>query len=197
MKRKFLLPSLLAAGFTGGLTEPAIAAAPEVNPDVDPPLVGFFRQQHTYTLAAHGSHSSHGSHGSHSSHRSSSGGGTPTPRYTAPAPAPAPRYTAPAPAPSYTPPTSQNSDSTPPASILPSPPRVAPRVLPGNSATFINIAMQVQTALYAYGYYTGPIDGIIGAESRSALSRFQSDFGLPVTGTITPEVLDAFGITAN
>lgn len=56
--------------------------------------------------------------------------------------------------------------------------------------------MQVQTALLSYGYYEGPIDGIIGAGSREALRRFQNDFNLEVTGTITPQVLDAFGIVA-
>ncbi|GAB2206280.1 hypothetical protein ROS1_30960 [Roseibium sp. ROS1] len=49
----------------------------------------------------------------------------------------------------------------------------------------------------AYGYYNGAIDGIIGSESKAALSKFQSDYGLRVTGTITPEVLNAFGIVAN
>jgi His-Xaa-Ser repeat protein HxsA len=57
--------------------------------------------------------------------------------------------------------------------------------------------MLVQTALLSYGYYNGAIDGVIGAGSKSALSRFQADYGLSVTGTITPEVLDAFGIAAN
>jgi peptidoglycan hydrolase-like protein with peptidoglycan-binding domain len=48
----------------------------------------------------------------------------------------------------------------------------------------------------AYGYYNGAIDGVIGAGSKSALSRFQADYNLKVTGTITPQVLDAFGIPA-
>lgn len=56
--------------------------------------------------------------------------------------------------------------------------------------------MQVQAALTAYGYYSGPIDGIIGSASRTALSKFQADYSLKVTGTITPEVLDAMGIVA-
>lgn len=56
--------------------------------------------------------------------------------------------------------------------------------------------MRVQLALTAYGYYNGPIDGIIGKQSKVALSSFQSDYGLKATGTITPEVLNAFGITA-
>jgi peptidoglycan hydrolase-like protein with peptidoglycan-binding domain len=51
--------------------------------------------------------------------------------------------------------------------------------------------------LRAHGYYQGPIDGLIGPESRAALRRFQEEHGLPQTGTITPEVLDGLGIVAN
>ena len=177
MNKRFLIPSLLLAGFSGNNT---LASPGPLSGDDDgnkQSMFDVFSQSHTYTLARHRSHSSHSSH---SSHRSSSGGG-----YTAPR------------APLYTPPTTnRNTRSTPPSSILPSPPAAATRVLPGNSASFQRIAKQVQTALMAYGYYNGAIDGIIGSGSKSALSRFQADYGLKVTGTITPEVLDAFGIPA-
>jgi len=113
-------------------------------------------------------HRSHQSHGSHRSHRSSSGGGYTVPR----------------------------SNSTPPSSVLPSAPRSAPSTLPGNSAKFKEIVMQVQLALQAFGYYSGTIDGVIGSQSKAALMSFQKDYGLSVTGTITPEVLNAFGIQA-
>lgn len=56
--------------------------------------------------------------------------------------------------------------------------------------------MQVQIAMIAFGYYTGEIDGVIGPESRVALSKLQSDYNLKVTGTVTPEVLNALGIVA-
>ena len=182
MSKKFLIPSLLMAGFSGG--QAAASMQPDTGSDnvaKAPSMFDVFRQNHTYTRAGH---SSHASHGSHSSHRSSSGGG-----YTAPRSTQTPLYTAPSP--------SRNTTSTQPSSILPSPPAAASRVLPGNSGSFQRIAMQVQSALLAYGYYNGTIDGIIGAGSKSALSRFQSDYSLSVTGTITPEVLDAFGIIAN
>ncbi|GAA6147745.1 hypothetical protein NBRC116586_08070 [Pseudooceanicola nitratireducens] len=68
--------------------------------------------------------------------------------------------------------------------------------MPGNSEKFLEIARKVQLALTSYGYYDGAIDGVIGKKSRTALSKFQADYGLKVTGTITPEVLDAFGIQA-
>jgi His-Xaa-Ser repeat protein HxsA len=188
MSKNFLIPSLLLAGFssgeaTGGIDVDQLDEAK----DRKSSMFDVFRQNHAYTLAQHRSHASHGSH---SSHRSSSGGGYTAPRTVTPRAVPSP--------PVYTvPQTNRNSNSTPPSSILPSPPAAATRVLPGNSATFQRIAIQVQTALMTYGYYNGAIDGIIGAGSRSALSRFQSDYGLRVTGTITPEVLDAFGISAN
>ena len=64
-------------------------------------------------------------------------------------------------------------------------------------SAFDPLTDQVQTALRVYGYYSGPIDGIIGLRSREALSRMQRDHGLPVTGGITPDVLDVLGIIPN
>ena len=64
-------------------------------------------------------------------------------------------------------------------------------------SAFDPLTLRVQTALQAHGYYGGPMDGIIGARSQDALEQFQHDFGLPVTGTITPEVLDVLGIVPN
>ncbi|MCM2453664.1 peptidoglycan-binding protein [Agrobacterium vitis] len=57
--------------------------------------------------------------------------------------------------------------------------------------------MQVQSSLTAYGYYTGLIDGKVGPSCKTALTAMQTDYRLKVTGTITPEVLDTFGIVAN
>ena len=99
------------------------------------------------------------------------------------------------PTPLFDPPTTQ-SESVSPSSILPSPQAAAPRTLPGNSNKFRKIVQQVQLALYAYGYYTGQIDGIVGTETRAALSKMQSDYGLKITGTVTPETLNALTITA-
>ncbi|MEF2071024.1 His-Xaa-Ser repeat protein HxsA [Consotaella aegiceratis] len=201
-KRVFLIPSLLAAGL---LPQKAAALAPGVSipkPDPTPRLFERFRLNHIYTLAAHRSHSSHSSHASHSSHRSSAGGGYSTRPYIPPAPA-------------YTPPPTSNSMPSAPAN--PSPPspsiinipapsttRTAPaeirqaplKILPGNSGKFTEIVKSVQLGLYAYGYYSGAIDGIVGPETRKALEKMQSDWNLRVTGTITPEVLDSLRIAA-
>ncbi|MDE4121835.1 His-Xaa-Ser repeat protein HxsA [Pseudophaeobacter sp. 1A16562] len=168
--------TLAAAGYLPQATQAAVATSGfDVDTDNPTSLFRVLRGEHKYTLAGHRSHSSHGSHGSHGSHRSSSGGGysgAGTSRSTAP-----------------------SSNSTPPASVMPRASQ-APKPLPGNSSAFIDIVKRVQTALYTYGYYTGPIDGIVGTGTRSAISKFQKDWSLRITGTITPEVLDALNIVA-
>jgi Ni/Co efflux regulator RcnB len=52
----------------------------------------------------------------------------------------------------------------------------------------------VQRALSRRGYYDGPADGSLGSSSRRAISRFQRDNGLQVTGTVTPGLLRALRI---
>ena len=179
--RRFLIPSLAAVGL---LPQPAAAIPTD---DFAPPDTGktslfqAFKLQHVYLLAAHRSHASHASH---SSHRSSSGGTVRAPVYTAPRVPAAPIYTPPA------------SDSTSPSTILPSSPDAALKVLPGNSDKFLEIARQVQLGLYSWGYYFGEIDGVVGPATRKAISEMQTDWGFKVTGTITPEVLDALKIVA-
>ncbi|MFT3988988.1 His-Xaa-Ser repeat protein HxsA [Aestuariivirga sp.] len=176
MKRAFLIPSLIAAGLTPlrdttALSNPlGTAAKKEPNGTVSK----IFSLDHRYWLA---SHSSHSSHASHSSHRSSGTGGYlyDPPPYTPPV---------------YTPNLYSTPTYTPPAQ---KPPLVT---LPGNSNKFKAIVIQVQLALIAYGYYAGEADGKVGPDTRDALSRMQTDYGLKVTGTITPQVLDALRITA-
>jgi Putative peptidoglycan binding domain/Glycine zipper 2TM domain len=46
-----------------------------------------------------------------------------------------------------------------------------------------------QRLLTALGYYRGPIDGIYGAGTRSAVMQFESSQGLPRTGTVTPSTV--------
>ena len=183
--KKFLIPTLLAAGFIP-LTE--LDANTDTNDgsnfENDPVIGKRLELEHSYTLAAHRSHSSH------RSHRSSSGSGY------APSRRVAPRAITPTIPRNFISPQRQRSNSTPPASILPGLPKSKPKTLPGNSEKFFAIARRVQLALQAYGYYTGSIDGLIGKGSKTALASFQKDYGLNVTGTITPEVLNAFGIQA-
>ncbi|WP_323038895.1 peptidoglycan-binding protein [Gemmobacter sp.] len=166
--------TLAAAGYLPQVAH-AIVQPPRLDSEDDAPtsLFQILRGEHTYTLAGHRSHSSHGSHGSHRS--SSTGGysgGSGTYR-----------------------PSKPSSNSTPPSYVLPRPSE-APKTLPGNSAVFTDIVKRVQTALFTYGYYTGAIDGIVGTGTKTALSKFQKDWNLKITGTITPEVLDALNIVA-
>jgi hypothetical protein len=52
---------------------------------------------------------------------------------------------------------------------------------------------KIQTALTNDGYDTGPIDGIYGPWTRSALEEFQADYGLP-TGGITYSTIEMLDI---
>jgi peptidoglycan hydrolase-like protein with peptidoglycan-binding domain len=52
----------------------------------------------------------------------------------------------------------------------------------------------VQSELSKRGYYLGPIDGVIGAGSRRAIRSFQTDQGLPSTGSINRKLLSALRV---
>jgi len=54
----------------------------------------------------------------------------------------------------------------------------------------------VEVALQKLGLYSGPIDGI-AASCAGAIEQYQMQNGMPVTGTITPELLTALGIQAS
>lgn len=209
MKRiKYLIPSLLAAGF--GSQDTAHATVPIVtghggDPDGPRSLFELFKQGHMVTLAQHRSHSSHSSHGSHrsgsgghrshsshTSHRSSAGGYAPSyspPAEVRPAPTPTPQSS---PTPSSSP--------LPLRSVQPgeaTPPQINdPTTLSGRNERFKAIVRRVQIALLAQGDYTGAIDGIVGPKTRGAIRQFQERRGLDVTGTITSELLDALRVSS-
>jgi His-Xaa-Ser repeat protein HxsA len=174
MNRKFLIPSLIAAGIAPLADAKATVFGVGITTDNirSKSIFRKFALDHRYTLAAHRSHSSHASH---ASHRSSTGGTylpTPQPLYTPPAYVPPPVYVQP-------------------------PVQPAPLVtLPGNSNKFKEIVKQVQLALVSFGYYQGTVDGVVSKAMRASLSRMQFDYDLKVTGTITPQVLDTLHITA-
>jgi hypothetical protein len=52
----------------------------------------------------------------------------------------------------------------------------------------------VQAALQEQGYYHGPIDGVIGPETRAALAELQVAQGLEPTGTIDEPTLEYLGM---
>lgn len=53
---------------------------------------------------------------------------------------------------------------------------------------------RIQRELTALGYYEGPIDGVYGRSTESAVRRFQKEKGLPVTGAIDARLLNALSI---
>lgn len=51
--------------------------------------------------------------------------------------------------------------------------------------------MSAQRLLTGLGYYRGPIDGIYGNSTRSAVMQFESSQGLPRTGSLTPSLIQS------
>ena len=63
------------------------------------------------------------------------------------------------------------------------------------SGTYGNgVVSVVQSKLASSGYYHGAIDGILGDETEAALARYQQDYDLSVTGTVTAATLHALGL---
>jgi Putative peptidoglycan binding domain len=56
------------------------------------------------------------------------------------------------------------------------------------------IIANVQTQLYNEGYYDGPIDGILGPETRAAIADYQADHGLAVTAAIDEPTVESLGL---
>ena len=57
------------------------------------------------------------------------------------------------------------------------------------------VVVDVQTQLQADGYYAGPIDGVLGPQTRRAISAFQVDHGLAVTSAVDEPTLATLGLT--
>lgn len=57
------------------------------------------------------------------------------------------------------------------------------------------VIANVQSALQEQGYYNDAVDGLIGPNTRAALSYFQRDRGLPITGAIDGPTLQALGLS--
>ncbi len=53
---------------------------------------------------------------------------------------------------------------------------------------------QVQRALANLGYYSGPVDGVFGAKTKTAVEQFQKSKGLTVDGVVGSATLKALGI---
>jgi hypothetical protein len=56
------------------------------------------------------------------------------------------------------------------------------------------VVTNVQTQLYNEGYYDGPIDGILGPDTRAAIADYQADHGLAVTAAIDEPTVESLGL---
>jgi peptidoglycan hydrolase-like protein with peptidoglycan-binding domain len=56
------------------------------------------------------------------------------------------------------------------------------------------VIANVQTALQEQGYYRDAVDGLIGPNTRAALSAYQRDHGLPITAAIDGPTLQSLGL---
>ena len=54
--------------------------------------------------------------------------------------------------------------------------------------------VNVQSQLQRDGYYSGPLDGVLGPMTRQAIAAFQADRGLAITSAIDEPTLDALGL---
>jgi peptidoglycan hydrolase-like protein with peptidoglycan-binding domain len=52
----------------------------------------------------------------------------------------------------------------------------------------------VQKTLKDKGLYSGPVDGVAGSETHSAIKKYQTQQNLPADGRIGPKTLDSLGI---
>ncbi len=57
-----------------------------------------------------------------------------------------------------------------------------------------SLVVQVQRRLATAGYYSGPVDGVIGSGTRRAIRAFERSHGLPVDGAIHRRLLAAMGL---
>lgn len=65
---------------------------------------------------------------------------------------------------------------------------------PDDNADAGSPTAQVQQALARMGYYRGAIDGIMGPNTRGAISSYQRDNNLHVTGTVNGRLMDALDL---
>jgi len=56
------------------------------------------------------------------------------------------------------------------------------------------VIVNVQSQLQRDGYYAGPVDGILGSQTRQALAAFQADHGLAITSAVDRPTLATLGL---
>ena len=202
--KKFLISSLLAAGFfniADASSDKNLKIERLENVDLinnSKGLKSIAERNVPFTLMAHSSHGSHGSHVSHSSHSSSS-------HYSS-------SHSSHASHSSHYSHYShgsvdgqmqnysyeykdqglgRNLNSTPNESILPRSPAIVDtkKNIKGRSEEFKILTQRDQLALYAMGYYSGEIDGLMNNETVSSISKYQNKHKLKVTGSLSDELI--------
>ncbi len=51
------------------------------------------------------------------------------------------------------------------------------------------LVRRIQGALNRLGYTPGPVDGVMGRQTSAAISRYQDEYGLLITGQVSPALL--------
>jgi len=63
-----------------------------------------------------------------------------------------------------------------------------------NSLAPDQVVLNVQDQLQRDGYYDGPVDGLLGPNTRQAIAAFQADHGLAVTSAVDQPTLATLGL---
>ncbi len=78
--------------------------------------------------------------------------------------------------------------------LLPSYDYTSPTVVYAPSTYSGDTVANVQAALNREGYDAGPVDGVIGGQTRDAIEDYQEDHGLDETGRIDSALLSSLGL---
>ena len=63
-----------------------------------------------------------------------------------------------------------------------------------NDLTPDQVVVNVQAQLQRDGYYSGPVDGVLGPMTRQGIAAFQADHGLAVTSAVDRPTLSSLGL---
>jgi len=63
-----------------------------------------------------------------------------------------------------------------------------------NDLTPDQVVVNVQAQLQRDGYYSGPVDGVLGPMTRQAIAAFQADHGLAITSAVDQPTLASLGL---
>jgi peptidoglycan hydrolase-like protein with peptidoglycan-binding domain len=75
------------------------------------------------------------------------------------------------------------------------PPQPPPSV--GAAPSLMQVyTVTVQQELGRRGYYSGPVDGVLGGQTQAAIRDFQEDNGLPITGDVSLELVNYLRLVA-